>query len=206
MSSKKNPALNWKLYCIIDAASARQNPAGVARALFKKGVGAVQLRHKNAPSYELIPIAKKIARISKKYRKAFIVNDRLEVALASGASGLHLGLGDMPLDTTHKLLGSGKIIGRTVHSLKDAKRLGHEKITYMAAGHVFPTPSKEGAKPRGIRFVKNIKGLSRVPVFAIGGINVENVKSVMGSGADGVCVVRAARRAKNLLRKINDTG
>ncbi len=217
MNWKKNPASSWKLYCIIDKniIEGTASPQKVAQALYAKGVDVIQLRYKNYPSYKLVRIAKKIQGIARKSKKALLINDRIDVALASGAKGVHLGSGDLSLRTAHFLLNPKSIVGKTVHKIKQAKKARNEKAGYVSAGPVFSTPLKKNLKKQGIAFVKKIKkcvslpagqagrptGQADLPVFAIGGINKRNVKAVLQSGA-GICVTRAIFEAEDLLKEI----
>ena len=209
MNWKKNPASSWKLYCIIDKNIIQgASPERIAQALYAKGVDVVQLRYKNYPSYKLVRIAKKIQGIARKSRKALLINDRIDVALASGAKGVHLGSGDLSLRTAHFLLNPKSIVGKTVHKIKQAKKARNEKAGYVSAGPVFSTPLKKNLRKQGIDFVKKIKkcvsrptGTADLPVFAIGGINKRNVKAVLGAGA-GICVTRAIFEAEDLLKEI----
>ncbi|UCD55622.1 MAG: thiamine phosphate synthase [Candidatus Omnitrophota bacterium] len=206
MNWKKNPASSWKLYCIIDKniIEGAASPQNVAQALYAKGVDAVQLRYKNYPSYKLVRIAKNIQAIARKSKKALLVNDRIDVALASEAKGVHLGSGDLSFRTAHLLLNPKSIVGKTVHKIKEAKSAHFQKAGYVSAGPVFSTPLKKNLKKQGIGFVKKIKKcVSRqgLPVFAIGGINKRNVKAVLKTGA-GICVTRAIFEAEDLLKEI----
>jgi len=204
MSSKKNPVVSWKLYCIIDEKVTRgKDPVKLAGILFKKGVDAVQLRFKNMPSYRLIPIARKIMHLARKYKCALIINDRPDVMLASGATGVHLGKGDMSPRDFGTLLRPGNLIGRTVHSKKEAGELSYKDLNYIGAGPVFPTPVKHKLKSQGVDFIAKVKDLAQVPVFAIGGINHKNLEQILLSGADGICVTRATDEVGILLKTIN---
>jgi len=160
----------------------------------------LQLRYKNIPSYELTRIAKKIRGFARKCGADLLINDRADVALASGASGVHIGEGDLPVRAARRLLGSKSIIGKTVHSRGEAKRADFEKVDYVSTGPIFSTPIKRTLKVRGPAFIKKIKKCVSVPVFAIGGINKKNVKSVLRGGADGICVLRGAKHARELLK------
>ena len=203
MNSKKNPASDWKLYCILDSALLKKRGAvKLARLLFKSGVKAVQLRCKNCPSYEIVRIAKKLKRSRKGRGKILIINDRIDAVHAAGAGGVHLGSGDMNLRAARYLLGSRGVIGKTVHSVAEARKTKTQNLDYIGAGPVFFTPLKKKLKKRGPAFIRKIKKYARVPVFAIGGINKQNVKMVFKNGADGVCVSRGALQAAGLLKKI----
>jgi thiamine-phosphate diphosphorylase len=206
MNLKKNPARRWRLYCIIDReVLGRKNIEKLARNLYKKGADVIQLRSKNRPSYELVPVARKIERLARYYGKAFLMNDRADAALASGARGLHLGSGDFPVARALRLLNPGRIVGKTVHSLKEAKDTLREGVHYISAGPVYTTPIKRDLGRRGTHFVREVKRISKEPVFAIGGINKKNVRDVLKTGADGVCVTRASSEAKDLVRLIRNS-
>jgi len=204
MNLKKSPGSKWIFYCILDPEALKlRDPVKTALFLFKSGADAVQLRYKNMPSHKLLGIAKSLAPLAKKYGKSLLINDRADVALASGARGVHLGAGDMTIKMTRRLLGPASVIGKTVHSLTGAKRAKREKIDYVGAGPVFATPLKRNLRPKGINFVRQIKKRVPVSVFAIGGINRRNVKNVLRSGADGVCVTRAAGDLKKIIGLIS---
>lgn len=202
MSWKKNPSAGWKLYCIIDEKASKATSVKNALFLFQNGVKVVQLRSKNSPSYMLIPLARKIRSYADKYGAELLINDRVDVAMASGAHGVHVGSGDLPAETARRLLRQGAIVGKTVHSLGEAKKAGGEKINYISAGPVFSTPIKKNLKKHGLRFLKKIKANVEFPLFAIGGINKKRLRAVLKSGADGACVLRAWRDAKGLLAEI----
>jgi len=199
MKKKKSHVKNWKVYCIIDnSAKKKKNLECEARNLFLKKVGALQLRYKNMPSYELLPMAKRISKLAKRFQKSFLINDRPDVAFASGADGVHLGEGDMSVETIRRLFGKKMILGKTVHSKNEAKKTKLEKIDYVGVGPIYKTPIKSHLKKRGARFIKEIKKNVNVPIFAIGGINKRNVKDVLIEGADGICVTRACSETKEL--------
>jgi thiamine-phosphate pyrophosphorylase len=203
MNSRKNPASNWKLYCIIDKAVIKSaSPQKIAQALYAGGVDVIQLRYKNYPSYKLTRIAKKISRIARKHKKALLINDRVDVALASASGGVHLGSGDLSVPAARRLLNSKNIIGKTVHKIREAKKANSERPDYVSAGPVFSTPLKKNLKEQGTDMLKKIKKCAKSPLFAIGGINKRNVKAVLQNGADGVCVARAIFEVKGLLKEM----
>jgi len=201
MNWKKNPATDWKIYCIVDKKVLKgADPVRIAKGLLRKGAKAIQLRFKNYPSYEIVKIAKRIKKYPKAHHASIIINDRVDAALASGSTGVHLGSGDLSAKTARFFLGPGSVIGKTVHSVKDAKKT--ESIDYVGAGPVFKTPLKKNLKMQGTGFVKRIKKEVSVPVLAIGGINSKNAKTVMKNGADGVCITRATKELKRLKRQL----
>ena len=204
MSSRKNPASNWKVYCLIDKFFVGlKSPEKKVKSLYAAGVDAVQIRYKNFPSYELVRIAKKLGRVAKKYNKYLLVNDRIDVALASGLNAAHLGSGDMSVKTARAVLNHKAILGKTVHSVREAGAAAREKLSYITAGPVFATPLKQNLRPRGMKFIREVKKLARrTPVLAIGGINRKNISAVLGHGASGVCVIRAAKDASHLVKEV----
>ena len=203
MNWKKNPASSWQLYCIIDGETIKhKDPVKIARSLFKSGVEVIQLRYKNYPSYKLVRIAKDIQKVATKLNKFLLIDDRVDVALASGAGGVHLGSGDLPLGTARHLLKPKSIAGKTVHSVSEAKKTQFERPDYVSAGPIFSTPLKKNLKKKGTGFIKRIKKSVSRPLFAIGGINKRNARSVFRSGADGICVTRGIFEARALLREI----
>ena len=144
MSLKKSLPSNWKLYCIIDKnVIKKQDPVKAAERVFCGGADILQLRYKNCPSYKLVPIARQIARLAKKHKKKFLINDRPDVALASGADGVHLGSGDMSVAIAKRLLSGGIYAGKTVHSIKETCKARREAVDYISAGPVFSTPLKK---------------------------------------------------------------
>ena len=199
MSLNKNLASNFKLYCIIDKTTSKGNPVKEAYLLFRKGIKLLQLRYKNQPSYKILPIASKISKLAKKFGAYFFINDRIDLALASGSSGVHLGSGDIGIIKARAILGESAKIGKTIHSVKEAKNSRYSKINYVGAGPMFFTPLKRNLKKKGALFIKKVSKIANVPVFAIGGINKNNAKKAFAAGADGICVTRATKEMKELL-------
>ena len=204
MALKRNLIKKWKLYCIIDPSVIKgRDPVKTVNFLSKNGVKAVQLRYKHVPTYEIVRMAKKIARNAKKRDKiALMINDRPDAVLASCASGVHLGEGDMSVQAAKALLGPGFIVGKTVHSIREAKIAKKEKPDYIGVGAIFPTPLKKNLKSKGVSSIRKVKIASGLPTLTIGGINKQNCRKVMESGADGVCVMRAVNRFRGLLMEL----
>ena len=144
----------------------------------KAGVKIVQYREKFLFDHEKISQAKCLASLCKKYNSLFIVNDRIDIALAVDADGVHLGQEDIPTKIARELLGTEKIIGRSTHCLEDIKNAEKEGCDYIGIGPIFPSKTKQKLNPIGIDYLK--KGLSEtlLPAFAIGGINNSNIKQL----------------------------
>jgi thiamine-phosphate diphosphorylase len=120
------------------------------------------------------------------------VNDRVDIALAVGADGVHLGQEDLPIEIARKLLGRKKVIGLTVHSLAEARQALAAGADYLGVGPIFATLTKPDAgPPAGIQLIRQIKRAVKIPLVAIGGINLANAPEVIRAGADGLCAISA---------------
>jgi thiamine-phosphate pyrophosphorylase len=139
-----------------------------------------------------------ISRLFRKQNVFFIVNDRADIAAASGADGVHLGQEDFPVAAARKILGAGKIIGKSTHSLEQAKAALKEKVDYLAVGPVFWTQTKKIDRPVGTELAAQVRKLTRKPILAIGGIKPANAASVLAAGATGVAVVSALMAAPDV--------
>ena len=177
-------------YFITDAGLSRAgNISDVKKALAAK-VKVVQYREKQAPAKKAYEEALKLRRICKNV--LFLVNDRLDLALAVDADGVHLGQEDLPLAVARKLLGRRKIIGVTVHNLKEAREAQQGSADYLGVSPIFPTHTKgDAGKPTGVELIKAIKKQVSLPLIAIGGINLANAGEVVSAGADGLCAISA---------------
>jgi thiamine-phosphate pyrophosphorylase len=143
--------------------------------------------------------AGKIAKLCKEQNALFLVNDRLDIAQAVDADGVHLGQDDMPLKVARKILGSEKVIGITAHNLEEALQAEQDGADYVGVSPIFKTDTKKDAgEPVGIELVKEVKQKVKIPVVAIGGINLENAKQVISAGADAVCVISAIVCSENV--------
>jgi thiamine-phosphate pyrophosphorylase len=154
------------------------------------GVNVVQLREKDLPSRELYDLAATVHAVLRG-RALFLVNDRLDVALACGADGVHLPEAGLPVAVVHKISGEACIVGRSVHSQEASVAAERDGADFVIVGNVFDTASKPGAPARGPEFVREVSDAVRVPVIAVGGIDVSNVCDVIKAGADGVAVIGA---------------
>jgi len=163
----------------------------VERAIFG-GVTVVQYRAKKKTAKEMFEEALIVREVTKHHQIPFIVNDRLDIALAVKADGVHLGQGDLPVDVAREIGGSYFIIGLSTHNLKEVRRASEERIAdYIGFGPVFPTNTKENPDPvTGIEKLCEAVKESKLPVVAIGGINTDNVEEVLRCKPDGVAVVR----------------
>jgi len=188
-------------YFITDAGlSLAGNISDVRNALLA-GVKFVQYRAKHLSTKEMYAEAFKLRKMCRK--ATFLVNDRLDIALAVDADGIHLGQDDLPYRLARKLLGKKKIIGVTVHSVKEAKGAQRLGADYLGVSPIFSTSTKQDAgKAVGVALLKNIKEEVSIPVVAIGGINLSNADRVIRAGADGLCAISAVVRKRDVRGKI----
>jgi len=165
------------------------------------GVKVVQYREKNAGAEQMYREARKLKSICKGI--TFLVNDRVDIALATDADGVHLGRQDLPYKIARKLLGKNKIIGLTVHSVREAKEAQRLGADYIGISPLFTTGTKTDAgQPVGIRLIKEIRKHVSIPIIAIGGINLANAKEVIAAGADGICAISAVLTRPNVKKEI----
>lgn len=156
------------------------------------GVTLVQLREKNISSLDFYTIALKMKELVNSYNVPLIINDRLDIALAVDADGLHVGQEDLPPAVARKLLGPEKILGYSVGNPEQARRGERDGADYLGAGTVFPTGSKaDTGEPIGPEGLRAIKQAVAIPVVGIGGIGISNLEEVKAAGADGISLISA---------------
>jgi thiamine-phosphate pyrophosphorylase len=163
----------------------------VAQAV-QGGVACVQLREKDLSTREFVAEAAQVQALLSPRKIPLIINDRIDVALAVGAAGVHLGQSDLPCEIARKLLGPQAIIGLSVETWEDVERAAHQPVDYLGVSPIFATPTKTDTKqPWGLPGLARIRAFTRLPLVAIGGLNRGNVVQVIGAGADGIAVVSA---------------
>ena len=157
------------------------------------GLGAVQLREKDLPAAALLALAQELRHVAPD--TPLLINDRVDVALAVGADGVHLPADGLPIAVVRRLLGPDAVVGRAVHAVAEAERAEAEGADYVMLGTIFATASKPGREPGGLDLVRAAARAVRIPVIAIGGIDERNVAATIGAGAYGVAVMSAILRA-----------
>ena len=176
----------------------RPDLAARVAAAVRGGVDVVQLRDKRASREELLPLARELKEICDEANALFTVNDDIELARLSGASGVHLGQRDEPLRAAREALGTEAVAGRSAGSLDEARAEVREGADYLGVGAVYATPTKPEGEVAGLEF---IRALAReqlpVPWFAIGGVTLETAREVSEAGAEGFAVVRAVLDAED---------
>jgi thiamine-phosphate pyrophosphorylase len=194
----------FDLYFITDRGLSKKGILNDVKSAIKGGVRIVQYREKELPTREMIKEAEEIRKVCKKNGVLFIVNDRVDVALATEADGVHLGPNDMKFETARKILGK-KIIGVTVSSLEDAKLYEKLGADYISLSPIFRTNTKKDAgDPVGLEIIRKAKGSLRIPFVVIGGINRNNLKDVLDAGAQRVCMISAILKKDNVEREVRE--
>ncbi|MBE9012294.1 thiamine phosphate synthase [Pseudanabaenaceae cyanobacterium LEGE 13415] len=160
-------------------------------AALQGGLTLVQYRDKEADDLVRLRNAEKLRQLCRDYDALFIVNDRVDLALAVDADGVHLGQDDMPLEWARRMLGEHKIIGRSTHSPEQLESAIAEGADYVGVGPVYETPTKAGRPAAGLEYVRHAAANCSIPWYAIGGIDTQNIHEVLGAGAERVSIVRA---------------
>ena len=177
-------------YFITDSGLSRAGNISDVKLADACGVYAVQYRNKNAETREMFDEALRLREICR--NALFLINDRIDIALAVDADGVHLGQSDMPYRAARKMLGPEKIIGITVHNIVEATEAQRLGADYLGVSPIFQTATKSDAgKPAGIALIEEIRDQVNIPLVAIGGINLANAPEVVRAGADGLCAISA---------------
>ncbi|SBW01966.1 thiamine phosphate synthase [uncultured Dysgonomonas sp.] len=187
------------LYLVTDRSLSLGRPLETAvEEAVRGGVTMVQLREKDASTLDFYNLAMRLKSILKSYNVPLIINDRLDIALACDAEGLHVGQSDMPYAVARKLLGKDKIIGLSVESIQDAIDANNLDVDYIGISPVFGTQTKTDTAPAlGLEGIREITRISGHPSVGIGGINLTNAQDIIQAGADGISVVSAIMSASD---------
>jgi thiamine-phosphate pyrophosphorylase len=160
-----------------------------AEELAGGGATLIQLREKNSSAKEILRVARALRRVLPS-EVALILNDRADLALAAAAEGVHVGQDDIPADSARRIVGPDRIVGLSTHNPEQVREADATKADYVAVGPVFATVSKDNPDPViGLEGVRQARALTQKPIVAIGGIAVENCRSVIEAGADSVAVI-----------------
>ena len=202
--------LNFNLYFVTDRKQTANRPlTDVVHAALDGGVRAVQLREKDLEGRELYVLAEQLRALTRRYQARLLVNDRLDVALAVEADGVHLGQNSFAVEDARRLLGAEKLIGVSTHSQHEIAAA--QEADFLVFGPVYYTPSKAAyGEPQGLDRLRAAVAHSAAPVFAIGGIKTERVAEVLETGAHGIAMISAisaatdpAQAAQALLQQLD---
>lgn len=199
-------ALLSGLYVITDhIPETDRNPVIIAQAALEAGARIIQLREKYASARQLLSWARQIKELTQTRSALLIINDHVDIAMACGADGIHLGQDDLPAEEARKLLGSQAIIGVSAETDQEALEAEAAGANYLGVGPMFTTATKSDAgAPIGPERLRTIKQQVRIPVFGIGGINLTNFREVLEAGADGICVISAISRAPDIRAAVRE--
>jgi len=164
-------------------------------AALKGGVTLVQIREKDKSTREYIALAQKVHALTKQYGVPLIIDDRIDVAMAIGAEGVHLGQSDMQIDTARRILGEDIIIGATAKTVSQATEAYIQGADYLGVGAIYPTTTKVKTVLTSTQTLSDICKAVPIPVNAIGGLNIQNIDVLKGIAISGVCVVSAIMKA-----------
>ncbi|MDE3028545.1 MAG: thiamine phosphate synthase [Paracoccaceae bacterium] len=195
--------MNLSVY-FVTPERAEQPLAELVLAAVRGGAGVVQLRDKTATDAEMVRVARDLRALLVPLGVPLIINDRVEVMLASGADGLHVGQGDAPVEEMRRLIG-GRILGLSIETLAQVQAMPDAVVDYIGVGPIYATATKpDAAAPLGMRGLAEIVRAARVPVVAIGGIGLADVAPVRETGAAGLAVVSAIAAAADPERATRD--
>ena len=188
--------------CVITARCDRfgRSHLDVAKAALEGGCRLLQFRDKTLSSRHLWSLGLEMRRLTREYGARLIINDRVDIALAVEADGVHLGDEDLPIAAARRLIGERAIIGASVSAAAQARQAQSVGATYLGVGPVYPTASKADAgEAIGPALITEVKRGMSLPVLALGGINRDNVAAVIRAGADGVAVISAVSEAEDMV-------
>ncbi len=190
---KGRSGVDFSLYLITDRCQTQGRPLiDVVRAALDGGIRAVQLREKDLGSCEMYRLALELCELTCEYGAKLFINDRIDIAMAVGADGVHLGVGSIPVVEARKLAGPNLLIGYSSHSTAEARRAEADGADFVTFGPVYQTASKLSyGAPLGISALKDVCQTLSIPVFALGGVKPANVDEVLSSGAAGIALISA---------------
>lgn len=198
MNWKKERLKNFRLYAITNLEEEDSAILAKITGALRGGVDMIQLRSKSLPDRILLSLGEKIRRVTRKLKKLFIVNDRVDLMLTLDADGVHLGQNDLPIRFARRMIGGrNKMIGCSTHNLKQAIVAEREGADYIGFGPIFETPTKPAYQSVGLRAIGGVMRRVKIPMVCIGGIDHSNIGDVIQAGACRVAVVRAIFSARD---------
>jgi thiamine-phosphate pyrophosphorylase len=215
MTDRSSP-VRWRLYVITDEQVGRgRSHLQIAEAAILGGADVLQLRDKESSGGRLFRVALQLRKLTLEAKVPLIVNDRLDIALAVDADGVHLGQADLPASVARNIIGPGRILGVSAETVAEAVAAEKDGADYLGVGPVFDArgTKPDAGEPQGLELIANVRRHCRLPIVAIGGIDADNARKVLEAGADAAAVIsaiaaaddieEAARRMKGILE---DTG
>jgi len=200
------------LYAVTDLKSSDRDVIDSIERALRGGADVVQLRSKSLPDSEFLRVGAAVRKMTRKYKRLFIVNDRLDLMLVLQADGVHLGQEDLPITAVRKLTGRHYILGSSTHNFAQAIEAEKSGADYVGFGPIFATPTKADYAPVGLNEIRRVSAALKIPVVCIGGVNHRNVTAVRNAGGRRIAVVRAifgapdpAEAARRLKEKMGVT-
>lgn len=188
--------LDTRIYFITDSTPySEQEFLARVRSALSGGVSLIQLREKQRTTREYIDLAQKVGALAAQFGVPLIIDDRIDVALAAGVKGVHLGQSDMPIKTARRILGEDYIIGATAKTVEQALEAYEQGADYLGVGAIYPTTTKVKTVLTSTEMLDKICKAVPIPVNAIGGLNKDNIDVLKGIGIKGVCAVSAIMKA-----------
>ena len=183
--------IDYSLMLVTDHCSDVDAFCTIVEKALQAGVTVLQLREKTATTRDFYQLALRIKPIARQYNVPLLINDRLDIALAVDADGVHVGQEDLPVAVVRRLIGPDKILGATAATVAAAQTAEREGADYIGSGAMFPTLTKPGKQVLSLNMLAQIKQAVQVPVVAIGGITADNLLTLKITGVDGLAVVSA---------------
>jgi thiamine-phosphate pyrophosphorylase len=185
--------IDFDVYVITDRQQTGNRPLQeVVEAALRGGVRALQLREKDLPPRQLYPLARDLRQLTQQYGARLLINDRIDVALAADADGVHLTTTSLPIGVTRQLMGAQRVIGVSTHNRGEALAAAEGGADFLVFGPIFFTPSKAAyGEPVGLNALRAVRAAVKLPILAIGGIKKANLEQVLAAGADGIAVISA---------------
>ncbi|TRZ96839.1 MAG: thiamine phosphate synthase [Deltaproteobacteria bacterium] len=215
MTDRISPGL-WRLHVLTDRKTSRgRSHLQVAEAAIAGGADVLQLRDKEASSGPLYQEAMRLRKLTRDAQVPFIVNDRLDIALAVDADGVHVGQSDLPASVVRRIMGPGKVLGVSVATVEEALQAEKDGADYLGVGPVFEArgTKPDTCEPMGLECIARIRRHCSLPIVAIGGIDEGNARKVREAGADGAAVISAivsaddiSQATRRLKRILEETG
>jgi len=197
--------LDFNLYLITDRKQTKMPLPEAVRLALQGGVRAIQLREKDLPIRGLLALAQEIGSITKEFGAKLFINDRVDIAIAVDADGVHLGHQSMPPEAVRKIVGKRMLIGVSTHNADEARAAEEGGADFITFGPIFVTPSKmQYGAPAGAEALAEVKKKSGIPVFGLGGIRVDSIPEVLRTGADGIAMISAIFAAEDIQKASQD--
>jgi thiamine-phosphate pyrophosphorylase len=195
-----------RLYVLVDGATSETEFVNLVSGLIEANVDVLQLRDKTMDDRTLLTRAKKLRSLTANSKTLFIMNDRPDIAIASDADGVHVGQDELPVHEVRRLVGAKMLVGVSTHSINQARRAMMEGANYIGAGPVFNSETKifDAGKLLGVEQLKEIVAEIKIPTFAIGGINKENIQELIETGVKRVAIGAAITKAKEPMKSARE--